>query len=102
MITNAKSYYNFMSEITPADIYSGLLAHGMFSDKLPPVFTSKPFYDYVQTNSPTFQSKPHKYVYYENMRNINVPRPLAIPNPFAYQRLCAFLRDIWPNLQVHF
>lgn len=35
MITNAKSYYDFMSEITPADIYSGLLAHGMFSDKLP-------------------------------------------------------------------
>ena len=102
MSTNAKSYFDFMSEITPADLYSGLLAHGLFSEKLPPVFTSKPFFDYVQAKSPTFQSDAHKYVYYENMRNINVPRPLAIPNPFAYQQLCAFLRDNWSKLQVHF
>lgn len=102
MSINVKSYSDFMNEITSADLYAGLLAYGMFSEKLPPVFTSKSFFDYVQAKAPTFQGGAHKYVYYENMRNINVPRPLAIPNPIAYQQLCAFLRDIWPNLQAHF
>ena len=64
MSINTKSYYDFMSEITPSDLYSGLLAYGMFSEKLPPVFTSKPFFDYVQANSPTFQGGAHKHVYY--------------------------------------
>lgn len=102
MNTRVKSYYDFMNEITPADLYRGLLAYGLFSEKLPPIFTSTSFFDYVQSNAPAFQTDAHKYVYYENMRNINVPRSLAIPNPFAYQQLCAFLRDIWPDLQAHF
>ena len=36
------------------------------------------------------------------MRNINIPRPLAIPNPFSYQLQCEMLRDNWCNLQTHF
>lgn len=102
MINVVKSYSDFMNEISATDLYTGLLAYGMFSEKLPPIFTSKPFFDYVQTHAPTFQGGAHKYVYYENMRNINVPRPLAIPHPIAYQQLCAFLRDIWPDLLKHF
>lgn len=102
MINEAKSYSDFMNEITAAELYTGLLAYGMFAEKLPPVFSSKSFFDYVQANNLVFQGGAHKHVYYENMRNINVPRPLAIPNPFAYQQLCAFLKDIWPNLQSHF
>lgn len=102
MNDSTKSYSDFMNEITASDLYVGLLAYGLFSDKLPPIFSSKPFFDYVQSSNPSFQVEAHRYVYYENMRNINVPRPLAIPNPIAYQQLCAFLRDMWPNLQQHF
>lgn len=102
MTTTIKSYSDFMNEITPSELYSGLLAYGMFSEKLPPIFSSKPFFDYVKIHNPAFQNSAHKYVYYENMRNINVPRPLAIPNPFAYQQLCSFLCDKWSDLQQHF
>lgn len=102
MINEDKSYSDFMNEITATELYTGLLAYGMFSEKLPPVFSSKAFFDYMQSHEHVFQGGKHKYVYYENMRNINVPRPLAIPHPIAYQQLCAFLRDIWPDLLKHF
>lgn len=36
------------------------------------------------------------------MRNINTPCPLDIPNPAAYQRLCKYISEIWPQLQQYF
>ena len=97
-----KQYMDFVNEISGDELYKGLLAFGLFSEKLPPVFTAERFYDYCQINGVTFQGDAHSYVYYENMRNINVPRPLAIPNPMAYQKLCLFLRDNWSNIKMHF
>lgn len=52
MSINTKSYYDFMSEITPTDLYAGLLAYGMFSEKLPPIFTSKPFFTMYKPTPP--------------------------------------------------
>jgi len=42
---------------------------------------------------------PQDYVRYENMRNINIPRPLAIPHPIAYRNLCKVLSDSWCEMQ---
>ena len=97
-----KSYSDFMHEISADDLYRGLLAHGLFAEKLPPIFTSEGFFQYCQKKDKPFDGKAHRYVYYENMRNINIPRPLAIPNPFSYQLQCEMLRDNWCNLQTHF
>ena len=36
------------------------------------------------------------------MRDINIPRAIGIPNPMAYQRLCASLRDNWQEIKEHF
>ena len=79
-----KKYKDFMNEITADELYRSLLAYGMFSEKLPPFLTSKFFYDYCQQNVLQFTDKPSQYVYYENMRNVNIPRPLGIPTPMAY------------------
>lgn len=97
-----KSYADFMNEITSDEIYYGLLAHGLFADKLPPLFTSEAFFDYSKTLTKPFDDKPRQYVFYENMRNINVPRPLGIPNPMAYQLLCKCISDNWEKIQSHF
>ena len=97
-----KSYSAFMKEISPDELYKGLLAYGLFADKLPPVFTSEDFYNFCQTKTKEFEGKAHRYIYYENMRNTNIPRPLAIPNPMAYQRQCAALKEYWPQIQKHF
>jgi hypothetical protein len=36
------------------------------------------------------------------MRNINIPRPLAIPNPIAYRNQCKAISDSWEDLKTHF
>lgn len=42
------------------------------------------------------------YVRYESMRNVNIPRLLSIPNPFAYANLCNCISCNWSNLQSFF
>jgi hypothetical protein len=96
------SYYQHIRNFTDAEILEGLLGYGMFPNKIPPFLTSKPFYDYVIDKSPTFAKKEYDYVSYENMRNINVPRMLAIPHPFGYANLCQFIAKEWTNTQNYF
>lgn len=43
-----KSYSDFMKEISVDELYEGLLAHGLFAEKLPPIFTSEAFYNFCQ------------------------------------------------------
>lgn len=38
-----KKYADFMDEISADDLYKGLLAFGLFSNKIPPVFSSTSF-----------------------------------------------------------
>lgn len=101
-MVESKHYYDFTNELSQSEIYEGLLAHGLFADKLPPVFTAKGFFDYCESQSPAFPKNPAEFIYHESMRNINTPRPLGIPNPAAYQRLCKYISEIWPQLQQYF
>lgn len=98
-----KKYADFMDEITADELYEGLLGYGMFANRLPPVFTTVPFFDYCQATKPTYSDKDwHDYVCYSSMRNVNIPRAFGIPTPMKYQRLCAVLKDNWGNLKRHF
>jgi hypothetical protein len=97
-----KSYLDFMKEITPDRLYHGLLAHGLFTEKLPPFLTSVNFFDYCQSRTRNFPDVPSTYIYYESMREINVPRQLGIPNPIAYQHLCKCLSENWYKICEHF
>ena len=83
-----KRYSDFYDDINSGEVYEGLLGFGLFAEKLPPVFTSESFFNYCNTQSPTFEDTPRPYVYYESMRNTNVPRQLGIPDPRAYHLLC--------------
>lgn len=101
-MVETKHYYDFTNELSPDEIYEGLLVYGLFTEKLPPVFSAKGFFDYCVSQSPTFPKKPAEYIYHESIRNINTPRPLGIPNPVAYQHLCKYISEIWPQLQQYF
>ena len=58
-----------MQEISKEDLRRGLLAYGMFADKLPAIFTAKSFYDYCEGEGfPTFENKGRDYVRYESTR----------------------------------
>ena len=50
-----KKYTDFMDEISSDELYEGLLAYGLFAEKLPPVFTSVPFFNYCKTRSEEFK-----------------------------------------------
>ncbi len=93
---------DYLNNISDEELYKSLLGFGMFSEKLPPVFTSESFADYCIQNTPRFLDKKKQYVYYENMRNINVPRPLGIPAPMVYQKLVRFMADNWDQLRTYF
>lgn len=97
-----KRYSAYMDEITPDELYEGLLAYGMFSEKIPPIFTSEAFYRYCLTLSKPFQGDRHDYITFDSIRNINIPRQISIPNPMAYHRLCVGLRDNWEHIKQHF
>ena len=97
-----KSYCEFMDEITSDELYEGLLGYGMFADKLPPMFTSESFYTFSLTMQNTVNSKWKNFVYFESMRETNIPRPLGIPDPIGYQQLCKALADNWDKIKEHF
>lgn len=97
-----KRYSDYLDEITAGELYEGLLAYGMFANRLPPVFTSVPFFDYCQANNPVFSKDWQDYIYYSSMRNINIPRAFGIPTPMKYQRLCMVIKDNWNELRLHF
>ena len=97
-----KMYTEFMDEISADELYEGLLAYGFFAEKLPPVFTAIPFFDYCKTVDFPFETGWSEYITVRVMRNIGIPRLMGVPNPFKYQRLCAELRNNWDKIRVHF
>lgn len=97
-----KKYTDFMDEISSDELYEGLLAYGFFAEKLPPIFTAVPFFNYCKTVSYPFEAGWNKYITFRAMRNIRIPRLMGIPNPFKYQRACSELRDNWDKIRTHF
>ena len=101
-----KKYYEYIDELDKNEVYEGLLGYGMFSEKLPPIFSSENFMEYCNNeNLDLFQDnrkKEHTYVHYQNIRNINIPRPIGIPHPMAYYELCKEIEGNWGNIQKHF
>lgn len=97
-----KRYSEFMDEISSDQLYEKLLSYGMIFSKLPPFFQSVQFYEYYKKQTNQHGKKERDYIVYDNMRNIHIPRPIGIPNPFTYEYLCRTLRDNWDKIQEHF
>lgn len=97
-----KNYSDFMTEITPDELYKGLLAYGMFSEKIPPMFSSESFFEYCFRENPSFEDKWRSFIQYDSMRNTNVIRELGIPTPMAYHQLCNCLKNNWDQIREHF
>lgn len=53
-----KTYYDFMSEIKADELYDKLVSYGMFSEKLPTIFTGDLFFKYCKNiRKQTFSKK---------------------------------------------
>lgn len=91
-----------MKEISKDYLYEALLGYGLFSDKLPPCFSSHAFYEYCRKKKNNFSSRRTDYISYDNIRNINIPRSLGIPTPMSYNNLCKCPSDHWDKIVNHF
>lgn len=91
-----KSYIDCLKDITADELYEGLLGYGMFTEKLPPIFTSHDFYQYCKNHKLGFnKNKGDGFILYESMRNTSIPRTFGIPTPMKYEILCHTLKDNW-------
>lgn len=97
-----KTYSEMMNAISADEVYEGLLGYGMFSEKIPPMFTSEDFFDYCKRNNPKFESKWRSYVQFASMRNISISREIGVPVPMAYSLLCLRIKENWDKIQKHF
>ncbi len=97
-----KSYFEILNEISSEELYEGLLGYGLFCEKIPPFLSSEMFLEYCSTVSQNIPCNPAQYVYYESIRNTNIPRQMGIPSPFLYHRLCKCLQNNWEQLKNHF
>lgn len=97
-----KKYIDYQNEISASELYDSLVGFGLFAEKFPDFLTSEDFLKFTKTLRFPLDQKPKDYIRYSNMRNINIPRPLAIPEPFAYANQCKSLSDNWSELQKHF
>lgn len=104
MSLEKKSYFTLLQEINNNELFDGLLGYGLFAEKIPPFLTAENFLNFckIPPTGFTFDKSEKKYIHYESMRNINVPRVLAIPNPIAYHNQCKVLSDNWDKLLEYF
>lgn len=97
-----RAYISFLNEITEEEIFEGLLGYGLFSEALPPVFTSESFMLYCKKKQDNFSDNGCDYIKYETIRNISIPRIISIPNPFAYANLCIHIQKYWTKIKNKF
>lgn len=97
-----KTYSDYINEINKDELYKGLLAHGLFTDKLPPVFSSEDFYELCINSTTNFENCNRDYVKFDCIRNTGTPRQFGIPNPFSYKYLCEVLKENWDKIKNYF
>lgn len=97
-----KQYWQYMKELKADEVYRGLLL-GMFSEKLPPMFTMVQFFEKKkQDGSKVTLGSESRYISFDAVRNTGAVRRLNIPVPFGYERLCRYVKELWPTLQKFF
>lgn len=97
-----KSYKDYMNEIGQDELYDRLVAYGLFSKNLPPIFDSSDFLEYCKNKKYGFECKEYRYAVCYVTRNVNIPRAIGIPTPMSFERLCRTLRDNWDEIKKHF
>lgn len=97
-----KKYIDYKNDISETELYDGLVGYGLFAEKIPNFLTSVDFLAFSKTLIFPVNKKPKDFIRYSSMRNINIPRPMAIPEPFAYSNQAKSLSENWSELQNHF
>lgn len=100
--------------LSPSEVFTGLIDHGLFCEKLPPCFVSVGLASVVeqvlsasfaasndQKLSSKINSRARDYVRYEALRDTNVPRHMGIPHPEAYGIQALAIQMHWKLIAEH-
>jgi hypothetical protein len=100
--------------LSTEDLIIGLLDHGLFSNKVPPCFTShglaeaakELLQDYINEENETpikkhIEKHSNDYIRYEALRDTNIPRHLGIPHPASYAIQVFSIARHWDLITTH-
>jgi len=101
-------------KLTPQEVLTGLLDHGLFGEKVPPCFVSTGLstavsimMDHVMALTedkalkPQVSARAHDYIRYESIRDINIPRHMGIPHPESYGMQVLAIAKHWGLIATH-
>ena len=101
-------------KLSPADVLSGLLDHGLFAEKVPPCFSTAGLTSIVaelmaelldEKDDKKLREKIdkccHDYARYEALRDINIPRHMGIPHPESYAVQALAISKHWQEIATH-
>ena len=100
--------------LSPTDGFVGLVDYGLFSEKLPPCFTSEGLSNHVPTPLQAILTETdpkklwkllakatHDYIRHDVLRDSNVPRQHGIPHPESYLAQCLAIQRSWAKIKRH-
>lgn len=101
-------------DLNAESAFTGLVDFGLFAEKMPPCFTSEGLSSQVntaltkietETNSNklrnSFNKVTHSQIRYQSLRDINIPRHMAIPHPESYLAHCLAIKRCWKKIKRH-
>ena len=96
------------------EAFIGLVDYGLFSEKLPPCFTSEGLSDHIPNillkltteNDPKnldklLKKRKHDFIRYEPLRDVNIPRQMGVPHPESHIVQCLALKRHWAKIKGH-
>ena len=92
--------------------FVGLVDYGLFSEKLPPCFTSEGLSTYVPQEllsltetddslKDILKKGQHDFIRYESLRATNISRQIGIPHPESYILQCLALKWYWTKIKEY-
>lgn len=100
--------------LSATQAFVGLVDYGLFSEKLPPCFTSEGLSPQVPPSlqSIATETNPkklwklltrasHDYIRHDVLRDSNVPRQLGVPHPESYLAQCLAIQRVWNTIKSH-
>jgi hypothetical protein len=96
------------------EAFVGLVDYGLFAEKMPPCFSSIGLSAYItpqmanlltEQNDRTLRNEcdrcVHSAIRYQSLRDINIPRHMAVPHPESHLAQCLLLKRAWPEIKQH-
>ncbi|MYB67643.1 MAG: RNA-directed DNA polymerase [Gemmatimonadetes bacterium] len=96
------------------DAFVGLVDYGLFSEKLPPCFTSEGLSDHVpnillklttendeKKLDKLLKNREHDFIRYEPLREVKSPRQIGVSHPESHIVQCLALKRHWAKIKRH-